>query len=165
MRLWVPLASAFALAACGNASGTRFVLEGSLSTLFDLGYDDAAIEQTADDIAVRFIRKRKTVDGGAISEDIPLKVGAKLEGLTLAAKTPLNLAEAVPSGGQRGAATRNVFGDVRNLFPLFARAGLTFDTVPRAGKPVTGNFHITFDNGTDAASGRTVFGTFTARVP
>ena len=39
--------------------------------------------------------------------------------------------------------------------------------VPAQGKslPASGNFHITFANGVEFASGRTVYGTFEAKFP
>jgi hypothetical protein len=36
--------------------------------------------------------------------------------------------------------------------------------VPVAGQSVSGDFHVTFENGVAPASGRTVFGSFTAEV-
>jgi hypothetical protein len=50
-------------------------------------------------------------------------------------------------------------------FPRILRGGLTFDKTPASGATVPGSFHVTFVNGTDVYSGRTLFGRFEATVP
>jgi hypothetical protein len=82
----------------------------------------------------------------------------------------------------RGSLSRNVLDDPRTMFPPFrpcaeyapdggvlkpSCAELTLNNVPAQGKKLlaSGNFHVTFANGVDFASGRTVFATFDAEFP
>ena len=55
--------------------------------------------------------------------------------------------------------------DPRNTLPPILRGTMYFDRPLDRGTEVGGDFHITFENGIEAASGRTVFSTsLTAKV-
>jgi len=152
----------------------KYRLEGSLTQLMSLGYDEARIEGTSQDIALTFVRAipldTTLPDGGqagmgGVSEDYPLKITYRYEdndGGVPAAST-VDLAE-VYQGAQRGVLSRNVLQDPRKSFPDMLRGELYFDRFPAQGEKVRGNFHVTFENGIEEASGRTVFGDFQATV-
>lgn len=147
------------LAGCGKPGAPKHQLEGSLSVLMDLSYDDAEVQLSSTELAVRFIRNN---DG---TENTPLRVGVSLEGTSYEAGHTMDLAETTPSGSQRGSVTRNVLDDPRRTFPALGRGKLTFHRSPVPGEQTSGDLSLTFSNGTELASGRTVFGTFEANVP
>ena len=59
---------------------------------------------------------------------------------------------------------RDVLNDPRKTYPTIQIGTLIFNSRPEAGAKVTGDFNITFTNGIETASGRTVFGHFEAKV-
>lgn len=64
-------------------------------------------------------------------------------------------------GAQRGTYTHvDPASQAEVELPRASRAELYFDRAPEPGKPVKGNFHVTFVRGVEAGSGRTVFGAF-----
>ncbi|MGV3620808.1 MAG: hypothetical protein ACO1OB_08320 [Archangium sp.] len=144
-------------------------LEGSLTQVMDLGYDEARILFAPDDISLLFVRIRPlgstpTTDGGeemmemtGNSEEYPLRVAYRFIGEDLPTGGALDLTAVDENGLPRGVVSRNVTNDPRNVFPNIVRGRLIFDRQLVAGATVTGSFHITFENGTDVASGRTVF--------
>ena len=77
----------------------------------------------------------------------------------------LDLASLDSNGSPRGVISRNVQNDPRNTFPTILRGTLIFNQALTERAVVTGDFNITFENGTEVASGRTVFSkAFTAQV-
>lgn len=137
-------------------------LEGSVTPLLDLHYEKA--EATADtaEASVRFI----TAQGSG--ENTILKVTARLDNLELTPGTEVDLAELLgkeEDSPQRGSVSRAVLDEPTRDFPRLLRGGLTFDKAPASGDTVPGSFHVTFVNGTDVYSGRTLFGRFEATVP
>lgn len=170
---------AFGSSGCGDPckAPPKFRLEGSLSQVMDLGYDEARILLAPQDVSLLFVRVRcqgaVSDDGGVPAEgamvgkveDYPLKVAYRL------LDEPLSggryVLEALPDGGgaQRGTLSRNVRNDPRNTLPLILRGELYFNAPLDPDAGVGGDFHVTFENGIEAASGRTVFSTsFSARV-
>ena len=140
-------------------------LEGSLGQLLDLTYTEARVQLSPEDVAVFFTKNRASdalADGGvaATNFDIQFQVSMALwdAGVEPGVKMDLTVQDA--SGTQRGQFTRQVLNDPRTSFPKAERAELFFDRVPVVGQPVSGNFHVTFENGVETASGRTVFGSF-----
>jgi hypothetical protein len=175
------LAGALVLCACqpGDPNAPpppRFYLEGSLTQLMDLGYDEARIDGTSQDIALTFVRIKPLddtlPDGGSsgmtgTTEDYPLKITYFYENNDggVPANSRVDLAEIDPNtGAQRGTLSRNVLNDPRKMLPPIIRGTLYFDRFPSPDTDVYGDFHVTFENGIEAASGRTVFGEFRARV-
>ncbi|WP_257453056.1 hypothetical protein [Archangium lipolyticum] len=156
MRVYPPLL-AFTLMACAPAK----VLEGSVTPLLDLSYERAEAQASETEVSVSFLRPQ-----GA-GEDTLLKVAAKLEGTTLEPRVAIDLAQRVGNteGPQRGTVSRSVLDEPARQFPAIARGELVFDGYLDSGKKVTGELHITFTNGTDVYSGRTIFGRFEATVP
>ena len=150
-------------AGCGPVQKTapipKFGLEGSLSVMMELRYDVAHVDVTADDLAIRFAKKQGE------GEDTVLKVTASISDLELVANGTIDLAEATPAGAQRGVISRDVLDDPRRVFPKLVRGRVILTRVPEpGGQNVNGDLSITFENGTEFASGRTVFGKFEADV-
>jgi hypothetical protein len=140
----------------------RFGLEGSLSVVMDLGWDECEIDTTSpDEISVRFVRNRK------VGMDTPLKIVWAQAGQTLNTPATIDLAEMRPDdpNRQRTLVSRNVLDDKRTVFPRLVRGKMTFFDELRPDSTVKGQFNMTFENGIDFANGRTVFGPFTAKVP
>ncbi len=141
--------------ACGGDAQT---LEGSLSELLDLRYRKVSVVQTQEELSVRFVWPE-----GA-SEDVVLRVTSSLLGAVVNPRQPLDLAEVDDLGRVRGRVARAVNNDPVTDFPPPRRGALTFDRHLQQGATVNGELHLTFENGTELASGRTVFGSFEATI-
>ncbi len=136
-------------------------LEGSVTEYLDLTYDRAEAQASNNEVTVSFLRPRGE------GEDIQLKVAARLEGISLEPRAAIDLAQRMggTTGPQRGAVSRGVLEEPVRQFPEIARGELIFDGYLDSGKTVTGEVHLTFVNGIDVYSGRTIFGRFEATVP
>lgn len=146
------------MTACGQGPH----LEGSVTSLLDLSYETVEAQANEEEATVRFI----TVQGAG--ENTILKVAARLDDLTLTPGVKIDLAEVLgetPDSPQRGAVSRSVLDEPQREFPRLLRGGLTFDQALTPQNKVSGDFHVTFVNGTDVYSGRTIFGRFEATVP
>lgn len=143
-------------------------LEGSLTQVMDLGYDEARILFAPDDISLLFVRIRplgstpqpdagEQMEMTGNSEEYPIRIAYRFIGEDLPTGGTLDLTAVDENGLPRGVVSRNVTNDPRNVFPNIVRGKLIFDRRLVAGTTVTGSFHITFENGTEVASGRTVF--------
>lgn len=145
------------LAACAPTKA----LEGSVTPLLDLSYERAEAQASKTDVSVRFIRPQGE------GEDTILKVSARLEGISLEPRVAIALGQRVggPEGPPRGTVSRSVLDEPARAFPDIVRGELVFDGDLDTGKKVTGELHVTFTNGTDVYSGRTIFGRFEATVP
>lgn len=173
------------LCACGGDPKNpppKFRLEGSLGQVMDLGFDEARILVAPEDVSLVFVRIRPLSggapsDGGGLpdplasgnSEDYPLKIAWRLVDEQLPeVGARLDLTEPTsssPTAPQRGTVSRNVNNDPRTTFPRLSRGTLRFDRALDPDARVGGDFHLTFENGIEVASGRTAFSTaFTARV-
>lgn len=169
------LSSVLLGAACDdpNKPAPKFHLEGSLTQVMDLGYDEARILLAPEDVSVTFVRKLPLgsgllEDGGMVevanSENYPVKVAYRFVGEELDGGR-MDLASLDQNGAQRGVVSRNVQNDPRTTFPPILRGTLFFKQPLVVNALVDGDFHVTFENGIEAASGRTVFSTsFQARV-
>jgi hypothetical protein len=170
--------AALALSACEvdpRKQPPRFRLEGSLGQVMDTGYDEARVLLSATDVALLFVRVRPlgadpspdaSVDPmmmTGVSEDYPVKVGYRLLDDPVGGR--VDLAALDMNGAQRGVISRLVYNDPRNTLPVILRGTMFFDRPLDPNAVVNGDFHITFENGIEAASGRTVFSTsFSATV-
>ena len=162
---------AMAVCACNNDPAKKppkFRLEGSLGQVMDLGYDEVRVLLAPSDVSLLFVRLHPVGSvfddaGVGVSEDYPLKVAYRL--LNDPAGGRVDLAARDPNGAQRGTLSRNVANDPRNTLPPILRGTMYFDRPLDRDAVVGGDFHITFENGIEAASGRTVFSTsLTAKV-
>lgn len=151
----------------------KFRLEGSLTQVMDLGYDEARILQAPGDVSLLFVRLRPLgstpTDGGVeemgMTEDYPFRVAYRFIGEDTPTGGAVDLARLDENGGARGVASRNVSNDPRNVFPAIVRGRLVFDQQLVPNATVTGTFNLTFENGVEVASGRTVFSnSYSARV-
>lgn len=160
------------VALCAMACGPGPHVEGSVGELLDLRYSRAEARmaetfvnqgsgQTVSEkeVSVRFIATQGTV------ENTPLKVSARLANTTFVPGTAIDLAEKLPDGAQRGTVTRSVLDEPVRAFPAIERGSLLLHGEPTSGSTVEGEFNVTFVNGTDVYSGRTLFGRFEATVP
>ncbi len=171
-----------ALSACTPRDPTKplpakFQLEGSATQLYDFGYDEARILVTDTDIALLFVRTRALQsvlpDGGFIdtemtgmSEDYPIKITYSLWGEEHPLKRRVNLAEVTNDEAKnpRAVVSRDVLNDPRKKYPKIQIGTMILNNSLAPGNRVSGDFNVTFTNGTETASGRTVFGSFNARV-
>lgn len=166
--------------ACGPRPGEptppRFVLEGSLGQLMNLGYDEARIRFVPESsLSLDFVRTRPLgdstlPDGGMVmagaSEDFVLQLGYDLQGDTPPDNQRIDLTFLDSNGQPRTTLARNVLNDPRRSFPPLRVGSLFFDRAPNneTMNTVNGEFNLTFENGIEVASGRTVFGRFSAKV-
>lgn len=178
----VLLVAGAALVGCNSSqpgkTPPKHRLEGSLGQVMDLGYDEVRISETDQDVSVLFVRifelDDTTSDGGATGsvgtiEDYPFKLTLALRRQPVPVGVNVDLTEEDNNMNQRGTCSRNVRNDPRKTFPRAIRGELFLerDLISDAGVAadyVAGNFHVTFENGIEAASGRTVFGNFNAKV-
>lgn len=136
-------------------------LEGSVTEYLDLTYERAEAQASKSEVTVSFLQPQGE------GENTVLKVAARLEGVSLEPRAVIDLSQHVggETGPQRGAISRSVLDEPSRPFPALERGELVFDGYLDSGKTVTGEFHVTFVNGTDVYSGRTIFGRFEATVP
>lgn len=160
VRRAAAIAFGLCVSACGGG-GAKYVLEGSLSAVMDLNFDKAVLEQSGEDVSVRYVRVR-----GA-TEDTQLKVAWAFAGEAFNPPATLDLAQPRPDdmNQQRGVLSRNVQNDPRQNFPRLERGSLILYGVPTPGKSLKVEMRATIENGSDPSSGRTVFGTVSAEVP
>lgn len=173
MRGVVALCAVAVLCSCDQSRETppKYRLEGSLSQVMDLSYDEARILIAPNDVSLQFVRIKKleslATDGGSqmmgVTEDYPIKIAYILNGEPAPQGGRVDLAEPF-AGAQRGVLSRNVQNDPRNSFPAILRGTVSFDRPIEPGQTISGDFHITFVNGAEVASGRTVFSTYSAKV-
>ena len=172
-RAGAVLALAALLCSCGPVDPKKpppkHRLEGSLSSLIDLGWDEARILVTGTDFSLLFVRIRPadpSADGGSAgaSEDYPIKITYALLNDGPFGGGRVDLSELIPTGEHRAIVSRNVLADPRKTFPGITRGTLYMNRAPNANALVSGDFNVTFENGVEAASGRTVFGPYDAKV-
>lgn len=133
-------------------------LRGSLTEETDLEYTRATLEVAQGSLALRFLKARGD------QEDTLLKVGVNTVGLSLKPGIVIDLAEALPAGGQRGKVTRNVFMDPTTELPALLRGTLTLGSDLKASKLAAGEVSVTFVQGNVMGAGRALFGPFSAEV-
>lgn len=153
--LFALVSAALLSAACNQGPH----VEGSVAELLDLTYEHAEARLSQDELSVSFLTAQGT------GENTIIKVTARLQDLTFVPGTPIDLAQALENGGQRGAVGRSVLDEPARTFPAIARGSLLVHGTPTPGATVTGEFNVTFVNGTDVYSGRTLFGRFEATAP
>ncbi len=162
-RLSRAVALCAALAALGACEREGGELEGSVSEVVDLRYQRAEAQWAPGELSINFVSPQGT------GINTILKVSAQVgdmipEGYT--GPLVIDLAEVLEGGAQRGAIGRSVLDEPVRTFPQLARGTLTVDsTAVDPGSRITGDFHVTFVNGTNVYSGRTIFGSFEATVP
>lgn len=143
------------LTACGPE---QHQLEGSLTEVVDLRWRSADVQLGENELSLRFLQPQ------GMGQNVVLRVTASLLGIAVDANEPINLAEPDLAGHKRGRITRSVVDDPLTEFPEVERGELTFHRSIVSGATVPGEVHITFAQGTKLANGRTVFGSFEARV-
>jgi hypothetical protein len=146
---------------CGDPNAPKARLEGSLTTVMDLGYDEVVLAFGGTDFTTNFRRKK------GMGFDTVLSITTRLEqtplpdgGMdALRGGTTYSLPQVLTSGLPRGEVSRNVLDDPRTMFPPITIGELYYQNIPQQGQNLTaaGNFHITFETGVEFASGKTVF--------
>jgi hypothetical protein len=161
LTMVVAAAGGVGCGANGSVPAPKYSLEGSLSAVMNLGWDEAFIDTTASEVAVRFVRRK------GMTEDTTLKVTWAQAGQALNTPATIILAEARPDDPtrQRTIVSRNVLDDPRNVFPELAVGKMIFFDQIKPDARVRGELNMTFVNGIEFANGRTIFGPFTAKVP
>jgi len=136
----------------------------------DLGYDDVVLTYGGTDFTISFRRKK------GMGYDTTLAVATRLEQMPypdggmdkLAGGYTYQLPELLSDGMPRGVVSRNVLDDPRTKFPPIRVGEMHIVNVPEQGQGLVagGDFHVTFENGVDFASGKTVFSNgFGAQFP
>ena len=150
------------LLASSGCSSEGGELEGSVSPLLDLRYERVEAQWSPGELAISFV----TAQGSGINTQ--LKVSATVGDMIpegYVGPLQINLAEVLKGGAQRGALGRSVLEEPARTFPPLQVGRLNVDGTPvTAGSRITGDFHVTFVNGTHVFSGRTIFGSFEATV-
>ncbi|MBX5483783.1 MAG: hypothetical protein IRZ16_18320 [Myxococcaceae bacterium] len=126
--------------------------------MLDLTYRTVDVSQGQSDLAVRFVQPQ------GLGENVVLRVAVSLLGTSVDAGEAIDLAEPDALGNPRGRASRAVIDDPLQELPPIGRGELLFHRTLLPGETVPGELHITFSEGTTLASGRTVFGSFEAKV-
>lgn len=153
-KIW-SASACVALFGCGQGA----TLDGSLTQEVDLAYERATLEVLPGSLSLRFLKARGD------QWDTPLKVAVHLSDQPeVRAGTVLDLAEVLEGGIQRGSVTRNVYQDEHTTFPGIARGEFSLSKSPEKSKTAEGRFSVTFEQGSEFASGRAVFGSFAAEV-
>lgn len=169
---WLGLVVAVAGCTPNDGSVPRHWLEGSVGEVMDLGFDVVRVLTTDTDVAVSFVRVHplgSDADAGvgmaAANEDTVFKLAVKLWGDALPTKQHVDLTEQDKAGLQRATCSRDVLNDPRRDFPKLMHGFLQLDQAVAPGAAVHGLFYVTFEDGIEVASGRTVFSTsFDAKV-
>lgn len=169
LALWVSVASS-----CVDPKAAKYRLEGSLGQLMDLGYDEARLQLGPDDLSILFVRIHPLdttgpSDGGSTtvgnSEDYPFKVSVALLGQGPFGGSRVDLTMTDGNGNPISSFSRDVFNDPNKAFPKAMRSTIFLNKVPVVDQTVTGDFNVTFAEGVEVASGRTVFSKgFSAKV-
>jgi hypothetical protein len=180
LRRAAAAACLLALWTCGPANAPKAKLEGSLLTVMNLDYDDAVLSYDGTQFVVSFRRRQGLAMGDCVSAvaacDTPLAVTARFEPMglpdggpdTLVGGRRYDLTEVLSNGSQRGTVSRNVLDDPRRTFPPLRVGSIMLKNVPQQGQGLNaaGDFHVTFQNGVEFASGKTVFSqAFQAQFP
>lgn len=151
-----------ALLASSGCSSEGGELEGSVAPLMDLRYQRAEAQWSPGELAINFV----TPQGSGVNTVLKVSafVGDMLpEGYD--GPLDINLAEALEGGVQRGAIGRSVLDEPARTFPQLEVGTLKVNSTSVApSSRISGEFHVTFVNGTDVFSGRTIFGSFEATV-
>jgi len=150
------------LLASSGCSSEGGALEGSVTPLLDLRYERVEAQWSPGELAISFV----TPQGSGINTQ--LKVSATVGDMIpegYVGPLQINLAEVLKGGAQRGTLGRSVLEEPARTFPPLEVGRLNVDGTPvTAGSRITGDFHVTFVNGTHVFSGRTIFGSFEATV-
>ncbi|NOJ94894.1 hypothetical protein HMI51_18390 [Corallococcus coralloides] len=160
-RRIAPVLFALVATACGDEGGK---LEGSVTELIDLRYQRTEAALAEGTLAVSFVNTQGS------GQDVVLKVSARVADMLpdneYAGSLDIDLAQALDDGSQRGSVGRSVLDEPVRPFPPLVRGNLFVKSLPKnTGDRVSGEFSVTFTNGTDVYSGRTIFSRFEAIAP
>lgn len=134
--------------ACSSDSGNS--LSGSMSQVYDLGFDSVNLVRQGSSISVEYLRASGTSAGKTAKLVVNLANLAKVSGVAI------DLTEVI-DGSPRGTLQR--VQQVTTDYPI-QRGTIQFDQDPDPGAEVTGHFSTTLSN----PSGRTLNGDFSGKV-
>ncbi len=176
----------FVAVGCGSSTDAKYSLQGSLQQEMDLGFDKATLVYSGDSpTGPQFSISFDRTIGNTMGVNTILEVAVTLDPTrmeALKAGIDFDLSQKLSNGQVRGTVSRNVLDDPRTTFPPFRQCGsyaadggviqascaqLELYNVPKEGENLqaAGTLHLTFADGIDFASGRTVFGNFNANFP
>lgn len=150
MKRWMYLVVVASVAACGGEDANQ--LYGSLSEVYELGFDEVKLQQVGDFVVVEYVKKAGKGDQvGKVA-----KLTVNLKDATVTPGQQIDLLEQVDNGN-RGTLTR--VQQATTEFPI-KRGFVTFDAKLTADKVVTGKFRTTLSE----PDGRTLNGDFSAKL-
>lgn len=144
------LAMGALLLASAACSDDENKLSGSMSQVYDLGFDRVDLIRQGDSISVEYVRG----DGPGAGKTAKLVVN--LAGIAEVGGKSIDLTEVV-GGAPRGTLQR--VQSVTTDYPI-QRGTIVFDQAPDPGAEVSGHFNTTVSN----PAGRTLNGEFSAKV-
>lgn len=125
-------------------------LSGSMSQVYDLGFDRVDLVRQGESISVEYVR------GSGAGAGKTAKLVVNLAGLAQVAGVSIDLTEVV-GGSPRGTLQR--VQSVTTDYPI-QRGTIVFEQAPDPGAEVSGHFNTTLAN----PAGRTLNGEFSAKV-
>jgi hypothetical protein len=137
-----------AAAACGGDDANK--LYGSMSEVYDLGFDSVGLVRQDQSISIEYVR------GSGAAAGKTAKLVVNLAGIVNVAGTSIDLTE-MQGGSPRGTLQR--VQSVTTDYEI-QRGTVQFDQAPEPGADVTGHFYTTLVN----PAGRTLNGDFSAKV-
>ncbi|MBI5543446.1 MAG: hypothetical protein HY901_06125 [Deltaproteobacteria bacterium] len=151
MRAATAAAMALALGSCSGPS-----LDGSLSEAFDLSFSSMLIRRSEKALQLSYLKSE--------GREVVVAVTVATEGLGLKPGARVELGGEYAPGHPRTVVSRAVDGEPVRTLPPVLKGTLTVDQLPTSGSTVTGDFSVSFGEGGDVGSGRTLFGNFSAKV-
>lgn len=140
-----------ALPGCGSDS-----LDGSLAEAFDLSYSSILIRQSPSAVQVTYLRSH--------GNEVVMRITVATEGVDLSSGVSINLAGEWSAGHPRAAVSRAVDGEPVRQLPPVVKGELRLNDAVVPGKDLSGSFAVSFGEGGDLGSGRTLNGHFSGTV-
>lgn len=146
-----PLAASLllGLAACNDPA-----LDGSISEAFDLSFSSMRIVQSENALQIDYLRSE--------GHELVIRLVVVTEGLDLTQE--VELGGEYKAGHARATVSRAVDGEPVRVLPPVAKGVFELDGAPQIGKQLGGSFNLSFGQGGDVGSGRTLSGRFSATV-
>ncbi len=137
------------LAGCASAA-----LDGSISEALDLSFSSTQILKNDKALQIDYLRS----DG----REVVMRITVVTEGVDLSKTVELG-GEYAP-GHPRASVSRAVDGEVVMVLPPIAKGTLDLDHAPQIGQDLSGSFGLSFGQGGDVGSGRSLSGKFDGMV-
>lgn len=138
----------------GLGACTDPALDGSISEAFDLSFSSMRIVQSENALQIDYLRSE--------GHEVVIRLVVVTEGLDFSKEVQLG-GEYRP-GHARATVSRAVDGEPVRVLPPVSKGSLKLDHAPEIGKDLGGTFNLSFGQGGDVGSGRTLSGRFSAAV-